>query len=85
MTRSRAPLRRGTARAEQVPITWAARASTEGPLKLVVWLAPGLSAMELVEPALERLAREGYLAVSFDSWGRGSRCREPLEHPMPRV
>lgn len=85
MTRPSSPLRRGTARVEQVPITWLAPEAADGPLKLVVWLAPGLSGMEATEPVLERLAGEGYLAVSFDSWGRGSRCREPLETLMPRV
>lgn len=75
----------GTARIEQVPVTWVAPAAADGPRKLVVWLAPGLSATNVVEPVLARLAREGYLAVSFDSWGRGSRCREPLEDLMPRV
>jgi dienelactone hydrolase len=85
MTDARSGLRRGTARVEEVPITWVAPTSPESPLKLVVWLAPGLSAMGVVAPVLERLASEGYLAVSFDSWGRGSRCREPLEELMPRA
>jgi hypothetical protein len=85
MTESRPPLRRGTARVEQIPVTWAAPERSEPAAKLVIWLAPGLMEMQAVEPVLERLAYAGYLAVSFDSWSRGSRCREPLETLMPRV
>ena len=85
MTESRPPLRRGSARAEQIPITWVAPADTVPASKLVIWLAPGLMEMRAVEPVLERLAHVGYLAVSFDSWGRGSRCRESPETLMPRV
>ncbi len=66
-------------------MTWVAPERTDGPLKLVIWLAPGVMDMASVEPVLDRLALAGYLAVSFDSWGRGSRCRESLDTLMPRV
>ena len=85
MTESRPPLRRGTARVEQIPVTWAAPERSEPAAKLVIWLAPGLMEMQAVEPVLERLAYAGYLAVSFDSWARGSRCLESLETLMPRA
>jgi uncharacterized protein len=85
VTRSIRTLRRGTDRAEQIPITWVAPEQADGAAKLVIWLAPGLMEMEAVEPMMERLAQAGYLAVSFDSWGRGSRCRESPDTLMPRV
>lgn len=85
MTESRPPLRRSSVRAEQIPITWVAPERSETAPKLVIWLAPGLMEMASVEPVLERLAHAGYLAVSFDSWGRGSRCRESPDTLMPRA
>ena len=85
MTESRPPLRRGDARAEQIPITWVAPEGTVPASKLVIWLAPGLMDMQAVGPVLERLAHAGYLAVSFGSWGRGSRCRESPDTLMPRA
>jgi len=60
MTDPRPPLRRGNARAEQIPITWVAPEGSETAPKLVIWLAPGLMEMQAVEPVLERLAGRGF-------------------------
>ena len=76
MTPPNRRLRTGTSHVEQIPITWAMPEPGAGRRGLVIWLPPGLSGMEAVQPDLERLAAAGFVAVSFDSWERGSRATE---------
>jgi len=56
MTTSNGPLRTGTATVEQIPVTWALPEDATRERRLVIWLAPGLSGMEVVRPVRERLA-----------------------------
>jgi len=79
------PGRSGSARVEQIPVIWELPERLTPTTKLVIWLPAGLATMETARPVMLRLAAVGYLAVSFDSWERGSRSTEALESLMPRV
>jgi uncharacterized protein len=85
MTTSNGPLRTGTAKVEQIPVTWTMPEQVAGRRRLVIWLAPGLSGMEAVRPVLDRLAAAGFVAVTFDSRERGSRATEAPETLLPRA
>jgi dienelactone hydrolase len=85
MTTPNVPLRSGTAQVEQIPVTWTMPEPGTGRRGLVIWLPAGLSGMEAVQPILERLAAAGFVAVSFDSWERGSRATEAPETLLPRA
>ncbi|MFN2323880.1 MAG: alpha/beta hydrolase family protein [Trueperaceae bacterium] len=85
MTTSNGPVRTGAAKVEQIPVIWAMPDHATRERRLVIWLAPGLSGMEVVKPDLERLAAAGFVAVSFDSWERGSRATEAPATLLPRA
>lgn len=85
MSTSSGSVRTGSAKVEQIPVIWALPERVVPASRLVIWLAPGLSKMEAVLPVLERLASAGFVAVSFDSWERGSRATETTETLLPRV
>ena len=78
-------LRTGTTKAFTTPVIWVLPAETKATTRLVIWLGGGISKMESTLPMLERLAREGFAAVSFDSWERGSRLTEPAESFVPKA
>lgn len=75
----------GTGKAFTTPVIWVLPTAVEPTTRLVIWLAGGVSRMESTLPMLERLAREGFVAVSFDSWERGSRLSEPAETLIPKA
>jgi len=54
MRTANGPLRTGTAKVEQIPVSWALPEHVTRERRLVIWLAPGLSGMEVVLPVLER-------------------------------
>ena len=85
MTTPNRPLRTGTAKVEQIPVTWTVPEEVAGRRRLVVWLPGGVSGAEAARPVLERLATAGFVAVSFDSWERGSRATEAPETLLPRA
>src|SRR5271166_6836674 len=66
------------ARGRAIPVIWVAPEKLGRSTPLVIWLASGISGMEETLPELKRLAGEGYLAVSFDSWGRGGRAKDAI-------
>jgi uncharacterized protein len=76
MTTSSNSLQTGYGKVEQIPVMWVLPEKVTPQCKLVIWLAGGFSKMETVLPILELLALVGYVAVSFDSWERGSRATE---------
>ncbi len=76
MTTSSNLLRTGSSKVEQIPVMWVLPKEVTPQCKLVIWLAGGFSKMQTVLPILELLALTGYVAVSFDSWERGSRATE---------
>lgn len=75
----------GAAMVEQIPVIWELPGSPSRSTKLVIWLPSGLARMETARPVLLRLAAAGYIAVSFDSWERGSRASEPMETLLARA
>lgn len=52
--------------------------------RLVAWLPGGIGGMNAASRELEALAEEGFVAVSFDSWRRGTRAREAMNVFFPR-
>ena len=59
--------------------------SAAGPARLVIWLT-GLSGnKEKMQPYLQDLAREGFVALSFDPWQHGERGMETSAQMLERV
>jgi len=75
----------GASKAFTTPVTWVLPMEVKPATRLVIWLAGGVSKMESTLPMLERFAREGFVAVSFDSYERGSRLSEPAETLVPKA
>jgi dienelactone hydrolase len=70
---------------EFIPVIWAPPQTQTRPAKLVIWLSGGISPKEETIPQLEDLARAGFVAVSFDSYHRGSRSPESADEYFGRV
>jgi uncharacterized protein len=85
MTTSNGHPRAGSAKVEQIPVIWALPEHDTPQRKLVIFLAGGVYGMEVMRPMLERLAGAGFVAVSFDSWERGSRATETMETQLARA
>jgi uncharacterized protein len=69
--------------AREIPVIWVAPEKLRRTSPVVIWLAPGISGTEEAVPELKRFAAEGYLAVSFDSWARGSRAKDSIDVLFP--
>ena len=69
--------------AREIPVIWVSPEKPGRTSPVVIWLAPGISGTEETLPELERFAAEGYLAVSFDSWARGSRAKDSIDVLFP--
>lgn len=76
--------RRGSAQVEHIPLTWVLPRESTANSRLVLWLAGGIAGMNAASRELDALADEGFTAVSFDSWRRGTRAREPMNVFFPR-
>ena len=75
----------GTTTYEGIPIGWIEPKDQKASTPVVIWLGGGISPYEANGPMLARLAREGYIAVSFDSVGRGKRMTESVESLFGRI
>jgi uncharacterized protein len=67
----------------EIPVIWVAPEKPRRATAVVIWLASGISGTKEAVPQLKRLAAEGYLAVSFDSWARGSRAKDSFDVLFP--
>jgi hypothetical protein len=67
----------------EIPVIWVAPEKLQHTSPVVIWLAPGISGAEEAVPELKRFAAEGYLALSFDSWARGSRAKDSIDVLFP--
>lgn len=76
--------RRGSAQVEYIPVTWVLPRESAANGRLVLWLPGGIAGMNAASRELDALAEEGFAAVSFDSWRRGTRAREPMNVFFPR-
>jgi len=70
---------------EHIPVAWVRPRGSTARLRLVLWLAGGIAGTNAADSELEALADEGFTAVSFDSWRRGTRAREAMNVFFPRA
>jgi len=75
---------RGSTRVEHIPVTWVLPRRMEAPARLALWLCGGISGMNAAARELDALADAGFVAVSFDSWRRGTRAAETMAELFPR-
>jgi len=75
---------RGSTRVEHIPVTWVLPRRPEHPAGLALWLCGGIAGMNAAAKELDALADAGFVAVSFDSWHRGTRAAETMAELFPR-
>jgi dienelactone hydrolase len=77
--------RRGSTEVEHIPVMWVTPARRPATPRLALWLSGGLAGMNASGRELDALAEAGFVAVSFDSWQRGTRAAESMAAFFPRM
>lgn len=77
--------RRGSGKAEHVPVMWVLPRDDTTPARLALWLCGGNAGMNASGSELEALAETGLVGLSFDSWHRGSRAPESNAEQFKRL
>jgi len=77
--------RRGSAEVEHIPVMWVTPAREPEHPKLALWLSGGIAGMNASGRELDALADAGFVAISFDSFQRGTRAAEAMAAFYPRM
>jgi dienelactone hydrolase len=77
--------RRGSTEVEHIPVMWVTPAREPARPRLALWLSGGLAGMNASGRELDALADAGFVAISFDSWQRGTRAPESMAAFYPRM
>lgn len=70
---------------DHIPAIWIEPQNATIPRKLAIWLTGFMGNKEAMLPYLADLARQGFVALSYDSWQHGERGEESPEALLQRV
>jgi dienelactone hydrolase len=70
---------------DHIPVIWVEPQIYVPDRRLVIFLHPFSGSKETMVPILRELAREGYVALSFDAWQHGERGKESRQEIFERV